>query len=502
MGPESESWYRQIVESLPQLVWTSAADGSTNYASKQLLTYLGAKQEDLQGDGWGNQLHPDDRGPAYAVWRAALAARSEYRTEFRLRRHDGEYRWFEARAIPLYDTEGNIVQWFGANTDIHEQREMREALRFEKLRLEKMAAASPQLLHSVNASPTGHVTFPYVSPSFVRLFGISAERLAVDGFSLLSLYHPDDFGGVQLAVEESARTLSPWRHEWRVCVPGRGEVWVEGHSMPVREPDGGITWHGSLNDISDRKRAEREIKSLNTELEQRVQLRTAELEAANRELEAFSYSVSHDLREPLRAMNGFSRALSEDFGESLPPEAQRYIAAIVAGATRMGRLIDDLLSFSRLARKPLQLRAVDTKALVDECLAELEPVHQGGAEITIGVIPPCEADPALLRQVFVNLLSNAFKYSRHRDRPRVEIDCRSGDAGENVYFIRDNGAGFDMQYAGKLFGVFQRLHRQDEFEGTGVGLAIVHRIVTRHHGRVWAEAAPDRGATFSFTLGG
>jgi PAS domain S-box-containing protein len=500
MGPASESWYQQIVESLPQLVWSSAPDGSANYASKRLLAYLGVTQEQVEGDGWSNALHPEDRASAHIAWRAALASLSEYRTEFRLRRHDGAYRWFEARAIPLYAPDGTVVQWFGANTDIHEQRAMREELRAEKLRLEKMAAASPQLLHSVNSTPEGHVTFPYVSPSFVKLFGISAERLAADGFALLSLYHPDDMAGVRLSVEESRKNLSPWRHEWRVRVPERGQVWVEGHSMPVLEPDGSITWHGSLNDISERKRAEHEIKTLNAELEQRVRTRTSELEAANRELEAFSYSVSHDLREPLRAINGFSRALVEDFGAELPEEARRYVDAIVAGATRMGRLIDDLLSFSRLARKALQVRAVDTQALVGECIAELSAADAPGVEIRVGALAPCRADPALLRQVFVNLLSNALKYSRKREKPRVEVDCRTGERGEIIYFVRDNGAGFDMQYAGKLFGVFQRLHRQDEFEGTGVGLAIVQRIVTRHGGRVWAEAAPDRGATFSFTL--
>lgn len=501
MGPQDESWYQQIVESLPQLVWASAPDGSANYASKQLLAYLGVKQEDVEGDGWGNSLHPDDRASAHAAWRAAIVSRTEYRTEFRMRRHDGVYRWFEARAIPLYASDGTVVQWFGANTDIHEQREMREALRSEKLRLEKMAAASPQLLHSVHSTPDGHVTFPYVSPAFVKLFGISAEKLAVDGFALLSLYHPDDMPAVQRSVEESAKNLAPWRHEWRVRVPGRGEVWIEGHSMPVLEPDGSVTWHGSLNDITERKNAEQQIKTLNAELEQRVRLRTSELEAANRELEAFSYSVSHDLREPLRAMSGFSRALVEDFGDQLPAQARRYVDSIVGGAARMGRLIDDLLAFSRLARKPLRVRTVDTKALVDECLDALLSAEARETEIAVGALSPCQADPALLRQVFVNLLSNALKYSRNRDKPRVVVDCKTGDAGETIYFVRDNGAGFDMRYAGKLFGVFQRLHRKDEFEGTGVGLAIVQRIVTRHGGRVWADSEPDRGATFSFTLG-
>ncbi|HET7538666.1 MAG TPA: PAS domain-containing protein [Polyangiaceae bacterium] len=497
MTDESESRYRQIVESLPQLVWTCAANGAANYTSRQLLAFVGRPAEEMLGDQWNEPIHPDDRAAAFAAWRQAVQSGTEYRTEYRLRRHDGVYRWCEARATPLYDDAGAIVQWFGANTDIHDQREVREALRAEKLRLEKMAAASPQMLHSVTATREGRVTFPYVSPAAERLFGLSAAQLAEDGSLLLRMYHPDDAEGVRVAVEKSARTLSPWRHEWRVLIPGRGQVWIEGHSMPVLGSDGSVTWHGTLNDISERKQAEQEIRRLNLELEARVQQRTAELESANRELEAFSYSVSHDLREPLRAMSGFSSALMEDFNDALPPEAQRYLSAVCDAAARMGHLIDELLAFSRLARTPLKLKPVDTNELVAQCLVELNP---GQAEVSVGALSSCQADPGLLRQVFMNLLSNAFKYSRHRTPSRIEVGSERDALGKTVFYVRDNGTGFDMKYASKLFGVFQRLHRQEDFEGTGVGLAIVQRIVTRHGGRVWAEAEPEKGATFSFTL--
>jgi len=497
MTDESESRYRQIVESLPQLVWTCDAQGAANYMSRQLLAFVGMAEERLLGDQWGQAIHPDDRALAAETWRNAVQAGIEYRAEFRLRRHDGVYRWCEARAIPLYDNGGSIVQWFGTNTDIHDQREVREALSAERLRLQKLAAASPQMLHSVTMTAEARVTFPYVSPAVTRLFGLTPEQLAEDGMLLVRMYHPDDAVAVRQSVEKSARTLSPWRQEWRVVIPDRGEVWIEGHSMPVLGPDGSVTWHGTLNDISERKQAEQEVKRLNLELEARVQARTAELESANRELEAFSYSVSHDLREPLRAMSGFSRALVEDFKDSLPPEAQRYLGAVVGAAARMGQLIDELLAFSRLARTPLKLRSVDTNGLVEQCLLEL---NRGQAEVTVDELFPCQADPALLRQVFMNLLSNAFKYSRHRTPPRIEIGSHRDEQDKAVFYVRDNGTGFDMSYSSKLFGVFQRLHRQEDFEGTGVGLAIVQRIVTRHGGRIWADAAPDKGATFSFTL--
>ena len=230
--------------------------------------------------------------------------------------------------------------------------------------------------------------------------------------------------------------------------------------------------------------------------------RTAELEAANRELEAFSYSVSHDLRAPLRAVDGFSQAVLEDFGPQLPGEGLRQLQTIRESAQRMGDLIDDLLAFARLSRQPLSKQTVLTGTLVRTTLADLNArQEERPAKIDIGELPSCDGDPALLKQVWVNLLSNALKYTRKREHAVVEIGCAE-QAGANVFFVRDNGTGFDMQYADKLFGVFQRLHRAEDYEGTGVGLAIVQRIVHRHGGRVWAEAALDRGATFYFTLDG
>jgi len=245
-----------------------------------------------------------------------------------------------------------------------------------------------------------------------------------------------------------------------------------------------------------------------------VRLRTAQLEASNKELESFSYSVSHDLRAPLRAMDGFSRILLEEYRTQLPEKAQRYLDFVRDGASHMGNLIDGLLSLSRLGRQELKRRPVEVRDIVRQAKDDLREDFAGSAvEFVVGTLPSCHADPLLLRQVFVNLLSNALKFSRQREKVRIEIGaleaCEAARAPALssldphcwVYYVRDNGVGFDMRYAEKLFGVFQRLHRQEEFKGTGIGLATVQQIVRKHAGQVWAEAEVGKGATFYFTIG-
>jgi light-regulated signal transduction histidine kinase (bacteriophytochrome) len=240
-------------------------------------------------------------------------------------------------------------------------------------------------------------------------------------------------------------------------------------------------------------------KSKVTAAYQNIEMVNVELTAAVNELDAFSYSVSHDLRAPLRAIDGFSQILLKQYGSTLSEEPRAYLQLVRDNTVQMGHLVDDLLKFSRLGRQPLSKQQVATGTIIEQVLYDARQQAKGRTvSVTVGEAPALWGDPSLLKQVFANLIQNAFKYTRTRAEAVIEIGS-SETGGERVFFVRDNGAGFDMQYADKLFGVFQRLHRVEDFEGTGVGLAIVQRIVQRHGGRVWAEAAVDQGATFYFT---
>ncbi|HEX4342179.1 MAG TPA: ATP-binding protein [Verrucomicrobiae bacterium] len=274
----------------------------------------------------------------------------------------------------------------------------------------------------------------------------------------------------------------------------------------VRATRSGTDELGSLTDafnqmLTQIQEQNQALQKMNVGLEQSVQDRTAQLEAANKELEAFSYSVSHDLRAPLRHISGFVELLSKHAGEGLNDKSRRYLKIIAETGEGMGQLIDDLLSFSRIGKTEMHLTTVNLNQLVQDTMAGLKPETDGRNIVwNIQPLPSVQGDASMLKQVFVNLISNSVKYSRPRDPARIDIECRDESTGRDTIVIRDNGVGFDMKYVDKLFGVFQRLHSAEEFEGTGVGLANVRRIVSRHGGRIWAEGKVDEGATFFFTL--
>jgi len=322
--------------------------------------------------------------------------------------------------------------------------------------------------------------FRTVNPSWERVTGQTVADLTSRPY--LDFVHPDDRESTIAEAGKLAQGLKTISFRNRYICKDGSFRWLDWTAVPVQ---GEELIYCVARDITAQQLAEEAIRAL------------------NKELEAFSYSVSHDLRAPLRAIHGFVRILLEDYSAELQGEARRYLGLVAANAQQMGRSVDDLLEFSRMGRQPLNRQRVSANALVRRVLEQLQPALEGRlVELTVGELPQVDGDPALLQQVFLNLMGNAVKYTKGRQPARIEVGARTEPEGEVVYFVKDNGAGFDMQYAHKLFGVFQRLHRAEEYEGTGVGLALVQRIISKHGGRVWAEAAVDKGATFFFTLGG
>jgi PAS domain S-box-containing protein len=342
-------------------------------------------------------------------------------------------------------------------------------------------------------------TTTFVNASMAKMLGYAAEDLV--GRRVTDFIYGEDEVDHQRRLEARRQGVSE-RYERRLRHQDGRTVWTLVSSIPIN--DGANRFCGSLamiTDITERKRAEEGVQRLNQELEHRVADRTALLEAANKELEAFAYSVSHDLRAPLRHIDGFVKVLQGRTAGLLDEKGLHYMTVISESARRMGKLIDDLLSFSRMGRVGMVQHPVGLATLADDAIRELAPEAAGRTvEWRVGRLPVVTGDQAMLRLVLVNLLSNALKFTRPRERAEIEVGCRPGDGEWAELFVRDNGVGFDMAFAEKLFGVFQRLHREQEFEGTGIGLANVRRIVSRHGGRTWAEGRPGEGATFYFSL--
>jgi len=334
-----------------------------------------------------------------------------------------------------------------------------------------------------------------------RLKGYTADEIEGQYYSR---FHPEDAVRVGVPEKELAEAAAEGRFEhegWRVRKDG-SRFWASVIITALRDEAGLLRGFSKITrDITERKQAEDEIRTLNADLECRVQQRTRELEAANKELEAFSFSVSHDLRAPLRHVRGYVDMLQRATQGQLSDKARRYLQTIDDASADMGKLIDDLLDFSRLGRAEMNEHSVSLDKVVQETIRGLEMGTQDRNILwTIAALPQVKGDPSLLKQVFANLIGNAVKYSRQRDPATIELGSVGQEDGRVVLFVRDNGAGFDMQYAEKLFGVFQRLHRAEDFEGTGIGLAIVQRVIARHGGRTWAEGKVGEGATFYFTL--
>ncbi len=504
---ESEQLFRMFGDHALDLIWI--VDPRTSK-----LLYMNSAYERIWGrpaaplyddlSHWLDGIHAEDRERVAA---AALQANASgmYETEYRMTRPDGRLVWIRGRGFPLFGPDGRMRYMAGFAEDItlaHTTKALEQAHRLAQERLERIVATAPGAVNSYCRGADGRGRFTFASPAIKALLGVAAATLVERGIDLLDLVHPDDRALVDGSLRESAELGSAWLATFRVPLTAAGERCLEAHSMPVRESEGGVVWHGFLIDITERRRAEQEIRQLNTELEQRVAERTSELEAKHREMEAFTYSVSHDLKAPLRGIDGYSRLLESDHADKLDEEGRFFVAMIRKATGHMGELIDDLLAYSRVERGRPKLGPVAAGPV-------LAAVADGVAdEVAAGAIAlRSEVDPGLnvlgerdgLVLALRNLLDNAVKFTAGRPDRAIEIGARRSQ-GHALFWVRDNGPGFDMRYHDRIFEIFQRLHRAEEYPGTGVGLAIVRKAVERMHGKVWAESAKGHGATFWIQL--
>jgi len=520
---ESALRLREAVGAANVGLWDWNLRNNEVFYSPEWKRQLGYEDHDIGNvfDEWQSRVHPDDLEGALARAHRYLAEpRGRYDSEFRLRhkdgsyrwmmqtgesaglehrfrRADGEYLWLESIGAPIKDDQGQVCGAVIASRDITERKQATEALHASRDFLNSVLENVPiRVFWKDRAS-----RYLGCNSLFARDAGLTGpdELLGKDDFQLAwreqaDAYRTDDqavmaFDKPKIGYEEPETTAAG------------GTIWLRSSKVPLHDPEGTVIGLlGIYDDITERRAADEEVRKLNAELEERVRDRTAQLAAANKELEAFAYSISHDLRAPLRGIDGFSQALLEDYSDKLDADGQNYLRRVRAASQRMAKLIDDILLLSRTTRGAMSRAPANLSELAGRVISDLQ-ASDAARHVEIRMPPEliADGDARLLEVVLMNLLGNAWKFTSKTEHARIELgvtDCK----GQPAYFVRDNGAGFDMAFADKLFTPFQRLHSDAEFPGTGIGLPTVQRIIHRHGGEVWAEGAVGKGATFYFTL--
>jgi PAS domain S-box-containing protein len=547
---ESEARFRAMADSAPAFIWLADAAQHCIYVNRAWLAFTGRSLEEEQGDGWLDCLHPADRERVRTANAEALVEQRYFAIEFRLRRHDGEYHWVLHHGAPRLDAAGTLVGYIGTAMDIDDRVQAGERVRRLTMLYAALSQANEALLrsrepeelfqrvcdvvvqHGLRLATVALVDgdgrhLRYVARAGDRLDLLDDAPIALDGIdpganapavvalrSRAPVVNNDRTSGAAAMAQPGAPHAARLRASASFPLSRHGEP-IGAFDVFADEVDffdAEMTRLLELlaNDVSYaldtlsaqaiREQAEIAVRQINATLEARVEERTRALEVANRELEAFGYSVSHDLRAPLRAITGFTDLVIEQAGDKLDAQVMAHLARVKAAAARMSQLINDLLDLSRIARAEFNRRDTSLSAMVTEIVVDLyEADPKRRVDVKIAQDLRAHADPGLVRVLLANLIGNAWKFTAKCERATIEFGAQQFD-GADAFFVRDNGAGFDVEHADKLFAPFQRLHSDREFPGTGIGLAIAQRVVHRHGGRIWARAAVNSGATFYFTL--
>lgn len=499
---ESEKRFRTMIDTIPQMAWMAYPDGTRYWYNQRWYDYTGTTLQEMKDRGWESFHDPEILPRVIERWTAAIAAGKPFDMEFPLRGKDGGFRVFLTRAEPLRNSSDEVVQWFGTNTDVHERR-----------LLEKARRETERQLHVVMENMSEGVVIADLSgrllqwnPAALKMYDISEESdVLVELEKFKDMYELSTVEGAVVPVEEwplrrVLRGESLHDLELRVRRLDRNWEGVFGYSGVISHYDEGKGLAFLIiKDITQRKNAEAALWDAKTNLEHKVSERTSQLQAKSKELENFCYSVSHDLRAPLRGIDGYSRLLLEDHHDSLSEEGRGFLMNVRAATKNMSALIEDLLAYSKLERRKLSTMAISLSSFVANMLEQ----YKGDLEkvrITVEIDDfKVRADPDGLAIVLRNLMDNAVKFSRYVSQPEIAIRAQSA-ADFCVLAVKDNGIGFDMKFYHKIFEIFHRLHRAEDYPGTGIGLAMVQKAMERMGGKIWAESQPGAGATFYLRL--
>ncbi len=508
---ESESRFRQLADSMPQMVWSTLPDGYHDFYNQRWYDFTGLSYEQTKAEGWANVLHPDDYDRTWAVWQESLKTGKIYEIEYRMRRYDEAYVWQLGRALPVRDESGAILRWYGTCTDISDQKRAEAALRDSDRWFRQLADSMPQIVWT--ARPDGYLD--YFNQRWYEF--IDGDQGYGDA-GWLPLLHPDDRQPCLAHWQHCLQTGEPYRFEFRlndVRQPGNYR-WYLALATAFQDADGTLLkWMGTCTDIHDQKTEAERLEALVQERTEALRQANADLQRSNLNLTQFAYVASHDLQEPLRKIRAFGDMLLKRNADSLDEAGSDRIRRMQQAASRMNDLIQDLLSYSRVSTRQDTFQPVDLTDLLASVRSDLEvAIREQAATLSADPLPVVRGDATQLRQMLQNLISNSLKFSRQGVPPAVAVRYRTvlgahvtgpnlplqPDAHYHEISVIDNGIGFDEQFSDRIFEAFQRLHGRAEYSGTGIGLAIVKKVVENHHGGVAVSSRESEGTTFRVYL--